>query len=54
MKYGNLSYAYMELWDVIHTLQGEVGNLEALVLALGSRNNGSVADQGIVDTGIRN
>lgn len=38
----------------ILTLEGEVCNLEAFVLALGSRNNGGIADQWIMDTWVRN
>lgn len=36
------------------TLEGEVVDLEALVLALGGRDNRSVADQGVVDTRVGN
>lgn len=35
------------------TLEGQVGSLEALVGALAGRNDGSIADQRIVDTRIR-
>lgn len=38
----------------IHTLEGQVVHLKALVGALGSRNNRSVADQGVVDTRVGN
>lgn len=34
------------------TLEGQIGDLEALVSALGSGDNGGVADQRVVDTGV--
>jgi hypothetical protein len=39
---------------VKRTLEGEVVDLETLVLALGGRDNRSVADQGVVDTRVGN
>lgn len=35
------------------TLEGQVVDLEALVRALAGGDDGSVADQGVVDTGVR-
>jgi hypothetical protein len=37
-----------------HTLEGDIVDFEALMLALGGRDNGSIADQRVVDTGVRN
>lgn len=36
-----------------HTLESKVVDLEALMLTLGSRHNRGVADQGVVDSRIR-
>ena len=36
----------------IRTLEGQVADLEALVRALVGRNDGRIADQGVVDTGV--
>lgn len=35
------------------TLEGQIRNLEALVGALGSRDDGGIADERVVDTGVR-
>lgn len=37
-----------------HTLEGDFVDLEALMLALGGRDDGSIADQRVVDTRVRN
>jgi len=38
----------------LEALEGDIVDLEALMLALGGRDNGSIADQRVVDTGVRN
>ncbi len=38
--------------DLLRTLEGKVKDLEALVSTLGSRNNRSVADERVVNTGV--